>query len=93
MILGQRHSALLGCRLARVGGCFQPVAQGKESRSEAGVEHRKEPGPSGCVKKPGTSHWGQRKKYETNQITHKPIAINELRLVVRPGQDWLRGTF
>ena len=26
----------------------------------------------------------QREKYETNPISHKPITINELRLVLRP---------
>ena len=29
MILGQTPSVLLGCRLARACGCFQPVARGR----------------------------------------------------------------
>ena len=53
MILDQTPSVLLGCRFSRARGCFQPVGRGK-NREEAGVEHRKEPVPTGSVKKPGT---------------------------------------
>ncbi len=71
MILGQTRSALQGCRLARAWGCLQPVARGK-NREEAGVEHRKEPcpsgrGPAGWARFPARSHFTVRGRYLTHR--------------------------
>ncbi len=90
MILGQTPSVLLGCRFSRACGCFQPLGRGKNregrpASSTAKSRARQGAGPPAIVRETAKNDitLGHREKYETNQIPSKPIAINELRFVLR----------
>ncbi len=53
MILGQTRSALWAVTWPARAAVFSRLDGVKNRKGSAGVEHRKEPCPSGCVKKPG----------------------------------------